>query len=162
MKLTRVCSKCNVEKELNKENFLPRYGEENKSGNAFRTDCRDCYNKLTRGNPKYLRKAMLRHARKRALDKGLEFDLKSEDLTYPDVCPVLGIKLKHGAGKGKDRDNSPSLDRVNNNIGYIPSNVIVVSVLANSIKNSATPEQILQVGNFYKKLYEEKGIKNET
>jgi len=162
MKLTKVCSKCNVEKELNKENFSPRYGRENKSGNVFRTYCRDCYNKLTRGNPKYLRKALIRHAKRRALDKGLEFDLKSEDLTYPDVCPVLGIKLKHGAGKGKDRENSPSLDRVDNNVGYIPSNVIVVSVLANSIKNSATPEQILQVGNFYKKLYKEKGIKNET
>ena len=104
---------------------------------------------------------MIRHAKKRALDKGLEFNLKSEDLTYPDVCPVLGIKLKHGAGKGKDRDNSPSLDRVDNNIGYIPSNVIVVSVLANSIKSSATPKQILKVGEFYDKLYKQRGIKNE-
>jgi len=162
MKLTKVCSKCNVEKELNKENFSPRYGRENKAGNVFRTYCRDCYNKLTRGNPKYLRKALIRHAKRRALDKGLEFDLKSEDLTYPDVCPVLGIKLKHGYGKGKDRDNSPSIDRINNSRGYIVDNVIIISVLANNIKSSATPEQIIKVGEFYKKLHKEKGITNET
>ena len=50
---------------------------------------------------------------------------------------------------------------IDNNIGYIPSNVIVVSVLANSIKSSATPEQILKVGEFYNKLYKQRGIKNE-
>lgn len=162
MKRTRVCTKCGVKKELNKKNFIPRYGKEKHVAGGFRSDCRDCYNKLTRGNPKYLRKALLRHAKKRALDKGLDFNLTLEDLTYPDVCPVLGIELKHGAGKGKDRDNSPSLDRVDNNLGYIPTNIIIVSVLANSIKSSATPEQILKVGNFYKKLYAEKGIRNET
>ena len=37
-------------------------------------------------------------------------------------------------------------------------NVIMVSHMANSIKNQATPDQILKVGNFYKKLYDEKGI----
>jgi len=31
--------------------------------------------------------------------------------------------------------------------------------MANTIKNQATPDQILAVGKFYKKLYEEKGIK---
>jgi hypothetical protein len=41
-------------------------------------------------------------------------------------------------------------------------NVIVVSALANAIKNSATPRQILQVGNFYDKLYKEKGIQHEA
>ena len=41
-------------------------------------------------------------------------------------------------------------------------NIIIVSILANSIKTSATPQQILDVGNFYKKLYKEKGIKDET
>jgi hypothetical protein len=35
----------------------------------------------------------------------------------------------------------------------------MVSHMANSIKNQATPDQILKVGNFYKKLYDEKGIK---
>jgi len=37
-------------------------------------------------------------------------------------------------------------------------NVIVVSALANTIKTSASPNQIIKVGEFYKKLYEEKNI----
>ena len=42
--------------------------------------------------------------------------------------------------------------------GYVKGNVILVSMLANCIKNQATPDQILTVGNYYKKLYQEKGI----
>jgi|TARA_A100000171_G_scaffold33006_1_gene31388 hypothetical protein len=162
VKPTRVCTKCGVKKELNKTNFIPRYGKEKHVAKGFRSDCRECYNKLTRGNPRYLRKALLRHAKKRALNKGLDFNLTLEDLTYPDVCPILGIKLKHGYGKGKDRENSPSIDRIDNTKGYTLDNVIIVSVLANSIKNSATPEQIIKVGEFYKNLHKERGVINET
>jgi len=36
----------------------------------------------------------------------------------------------------------------------------MVSHMANSIKNQATPDQILKVGKFYKNLYQEKGIVN--
>ena len=35
-------------------------------------------------------------------------------------------------------------------------------MLANTIKSNANPNQILKVGNYYKKLYKEKGIKHET
>ena len=51
---------------------------------------------------------------------------------------------------------------IDNNKGYLIDNCIVVSALTNVVKNSATPDQILKVGNFYKKLYKEKGIKDET
>ena len=43
-----------------------------------------------------------------------------------------------------------------NNKGYVKENVMVVSALANRIKNSATYQQILTVGWFYKKLYRQK------
>ena len=67
-------------------------------------------------------------------------------------------RLKHGRD---DWQNSPNIDRIDNNKGYTMDNVIVVSALANTIKTSATPDQIIKVGEFYKKLYEEKGIKSE-
>ena len=51
MKPTRVCTKCGVKKELNKTNFIPRYGKEKHVAKGFRSDCRDCYNKLTRKIP---------------------------------------------------------------------------------------------------------------
>jgi hypothetical protein len=57
--------------------------------------------------------------------------------------------------------NSPSLDRIDNTKGYEKGNVIMVSHMANSIKNQATPSQIKKVADFYMKLYAEKGIKEK-
>jgi hypothetical protein len=49
-----------------------------------------------------------------------------------------------------NRINSPSLDRINNNLGYVPGNVIVVSDRANRIKNNATIEELEKIVNYYK------------
>lgn len=78
---------------------------------------------------------------------GAEFNLIPSDIVIPEFCPVLGFKLVKG--KGYD---AVSVDRIDNNKGYVPDNIIVVSRLANMIKNCATPDQILNVGNFYKRL----------
>ena len=65
------------------------------------------------------------------------------------------MKLKIGMDNWQ---NSPSLDRIDNDKGYTKGNVIMVSHMANSIKNQATPDQIQKVATFYKKLYKERGI----
>ena len=101
---------------------------------------------------------MLIDAKRRASSKGLDFDLNKE-LHFPEVCPVLGIPIKHGSDSWF---NSPNIDRIDNSKGYTMDNVIVVSALANSIKSSATPRQIIQVGKFYDTLYKEKGIEHEA
>ena len=152
MKHTKVCTRCNVEKEINKENFPTR------KGGKFRADCRECYNAYKRNNIKYARHHMVTDARIRARKQGLEFDLIKEEINFPDVCPILNLELKHGRD---DWQNSPNIDRIDNTKGYTMDNIIVVSALANTIKTSATPDQIIKVGEFYKKLYEEKGIKSE-
>ena len=149
MKHTKVCTRCNVEKEITKENFPTR------EGGRFRADCRDCYNAFRRENHTYAKHHMIAHAKRRAKKRGLDCDLNKE-LYFPKFCPILGIELKHGTD---DWYNSPNIDRIDNNKGYLMDNVIVVSALANSIKSAATPDQILAVAKFYKKLYEEKGIK---
>ncbi len=74
---------------------------------------------------------------------------------YPDdmICPVLGIKMEVG---DKNRNvNSPSIDKIIPEKGYVPGNVIIVSMKANRIKADATPDEIIKVGKFYKKLLEE-------
>ena len=46
--------------------------------------------------------------------------------------------------------------------GYVKDNIIIVSLMANVIKNQATPKEIQKVATFYKKLYNKKGITYET
>lgn len=96
--------------------------------------------------------AMLRNAKNRAKQSGVPFSISIDDIKMRSHCPVLGIPLF--AGKGSTCPNSPTLDRVVGHLGYVPTNVIVVSHLANTIKNNADPEQIIRVGKFNKLLLE--------
>lgn len=89
-------------------------------------------------------KTLLKSARERARTEGVTFDLSLSDILIPDSCPALGTPLvkKHGKGGGAD---SPSLDRLKPELGYVPGNVAVISNRANSIKNNATSDEILKV-----------------
>jgi len=76
-------------------------------------------------------------ARYRAKDKGWDFDIKNSDVLLPKTCPVLGIKIDYQV-KGRMRDEAPSLDRIDNNKGYIKGNVCVISWRANRLKGDAS------------------------
>ena len=150
MKDIKECRLCGEVKLASKENFPIR-----SDTGKFRTECKPCYNKWRRESPNYARVSLLRQARTRAKQRGVDFNLTLEDVTIPKECPVLNIPLIHGS---KSWYNSPSIDRIDNNKYYIKGNVLIISVLANSIKNQATPDQIQKVATFYKKLYNERGI----
>lgn len=78
---------------------------------------------------------------------GLDFDLTAEDIMIPTHCPVFGIELTWEG----DRDSMPSIDRIENNRGYVKGNIIVVSFRANRIKSDATTEELLKLARFYGK-----------
>lgn len=78
----------------------------------------------------------------RAKRNNIEFSITKEDVIIPLRCPILGIPLFLGT-KG-DYKNSPSIDRVNNSKGYTKDNIRVISSLANTMKNCATEEQLLE------------------
>lgn len=96
------------------------------------------------------RKRDLVHAaRSRAKRKALAFSLSVEDIHWPDRCPALGITLDYGPkGRRGGELNSPSLDRVDPDKGYVPENVRVVSRLANTIKSSAESWAIRKVADW--------------
>ena len=81
-----------------------------------------------------------------------DLDGKYLQSIYPEdgKCPALNIEMK--AGSDSDWRLSPSVDRIDPSGGYIRGNVIWISWLANCIKTSATPKQIITVGEFYKQL----------
>jgi hypothetical protein len=74
-------------------------------------------------------------ARTRARKYGVEFSIVEEDIIIPKFCPILEIPLSKGEGY---LPNAMSLDRVDNNKGYIPGNVRVMSRKANLMKSSLT------------------------
>lgn len=75
-------------------------------------------------------------AKYRAKKKGIPFNLKKEDIYIPTHCPVLGLKLERGVGK--PQDNSPSVDRIKPELGYVVGNVCVISHRANSLKRDGS------------------------
>lgn len=84
---------------------------------------------------------------------GTEFTIIYEELVWPEYCPVLGIRLDYAKkGKRGGYSNSPSMDRVDNLKGYIPGNVMIISLRANMIKCDATPEELMKIARFYTDL----------
>jgi hypothetical protein len=83
---------------------------------------------------------MIRRAYTRAAKKGLDFSITVDDITpLPDVCPVFGIPLV--IGNGQQHPWAHSLDRIDNSLGYIKGNVVVISYKANRLKNDGTAEE---------------------
>ena len=52
----------------------------------------------------------------------------------------------------KDKQKSPSLDRIIPEKGYVKGNIIVVSLKANTMKNNATIEEIKNLYDFYNNI----------
>lgn len=94
---------------------------------------------------------MFRNARARATEQGVPFSITVEDIYVPSHCPVLGIPLfsSHTRGGGP---NSPSLDRIHPDKGYVPGNIVVVSNRVNTLKSNASLDELRDIASFYATL----------
>ena len=105
---------------------------------------------------KHPEQAMLRNmlgaAKRTTKRRNLPFNLESSDIEIPAVCPVLGIEIRKTLGVGKRTDNSPSLDRIIPERGYVKGNVIVVSWRANRLKQDASIEELRKIADFYQRI----------
>jgi hypothetical protein len=61
----------------------------------------------------------------------------------------LGIRLKCRIGKGS-AEESPSLDRLIPNLGYIKNNIMIISHRANVIKHNGTMEEHEKICQYIK------------
>lgn len=100
---------------------------------------------------------MLARARRTAKEKGLDFSLSREDLIpLPTHCPIFHLELIYPfEGDGRRVDASASVNRIDNSIGYVPGNVIIVSWRANRIKSDASTEELRALYEFYRRKEEE-------
>ena len=132
----KICKLCG----LAKEKF-----QKNRHGNPGSV-CTTCRSKQ---HSAYYRKHpviyLLNACRQRCRQQRLPYNLTKEDIIIPEYCPVLGVKLEHGTKPFCD--NSPSIDRIYPEKGYIKGNVVVISWRANRLKSDASLKELEYVVN---------------
>jgi hypothetical protein len=85
---------------------------------------------------KYINQEMFQAAKTRAKNKNIPFTITLEDVIIPESCPVFNVKLD-----SSDIQRAPTLDRINNDLGYIKGNVQVISSRANRLKNNGSIDE---------------------
>lgn len=103
---------------------------------------------------------MLRNTRFMAKRRGIPCSLHYSDFEIPKYCPILGIPLTYMSESDGNSPSHATIDRIDNSKGYEKGNVIVISRLANAMKNSANFDLILKFCDNMPKLirhYKEQG-----
>jgi hypothetical protein len=91
-------------------------------------------------------KIYYQNARSRAIRDNVPFSLTLQDLMdiATDECPIFKTPFVWGEskmGKGKTRPDTPTLDRILPELGYIKGNVAFLSYRANRIKDNGTMQE---------------------
>ena len=83
---------------------------------------------------------MVIRAKARAIEKGVPFDITVDDVEFVEICPLLNIPLNWNHGPRVK--NTPSLDRIIPEKGYVKGNIRIISNLANMMKSYASNEEL--------------------
>jgi hypothetical protein len=131
---TKFCKRCGLTKDHSEFYKAP------KGKDKLQSYCKQCKKEYGRDTGAQI----LPSIRVRAEKQGVPFALTKDNLPpIPDTCPILGIPLRRTLGFADD--NSPSLDRLIPELGYVPDNVAWISYRANRIKNDSTYEELIRV-----------------
>ena len=86
-----------------------------------------------------------------AKKRNIEFNLSVTDMyyiDYPLTCPILGIRMAFN--RVTVQDNSYSVDRIDNTIGYQLDNIQIISYRANVLKNNASAAELQMLSHHFK------------
>lgn len=133
LKRSKVCQKCIV--SARKAKLKCQREKQRVRGKEYQ---QQALIRFRRNSPS---KYMIQNARRRAKERGMACTITELDVPIPELCPVLGIPLKFGIGTGVALPNSPTIDRIDPTLPYIPGNVRVISYRANMLKNNMTYEE---------------------
>lgn len=139
-----ICKTCSQPK------LLSEYSPGSLNNNVY--ICRACRSLLSRTCYKKPAGAghlssLLRDAKKRAQEKGLPFTITKADIIIPARCPILDIPIFRNSKMGPC-DNSPSIDRIDNALGYTPGNIRIISHRANALKSNFTLDELKRLLNY--------------
>ena len=170
---TQQCSKCNETKDLTEYAVRSDSGKPKgvckacehirNSRPEFRERCRvlakqrrannkEHYQKLDRArNLRTKPSRLLSAAKLRAKNRGHDFNIDISDVIIPEFCPILGIKIQPSKDVQGTSPCSPSVDRINNDFGYVKGNVRVISYRANSLKSDGKLAEFMAIVEDLKK-----------
>jgi hypothetical protein len=154
----KICKKCKEEKDSSQFRKEPRYRD------GLTARCKSCYETKEQRKERYERNrdatlkrlkenyrlnpkiSILENAKQRAKAKGVDFAVGIEDFEIPEFCPVLGIEMK--ISDDRPSQNSPSLDRIVPELGYVKGNIQVISYKANRLKSDASLKELELFANW--------------
>lgn len=164
----KICKECKNEKNNLLKEEKRRCAVCNKIKNLYdflqtnkRNLCKECSNEKSRKrreNPairnndierqriykqENQEKILFNKAKLRASKNNIPFEITIKDIIIPKRCPVLDIELR--IAKNYMTHNSPTLDRINSNLGYVKRNVMVISWRANSLKKDGTIGELRKI-----------------
>ena len=116
------------------------------------TLCNECNSTRVKSNSPVWK--MRQRAKVRAKISGREFSLELEDITIPEICPVLGVPIECHSGSSGGRPFSPALDRIDNDKGYTKDNIQVISHRANMMKVDASPKELIAFAKWVLKTFD--------
>jgi hypothetical protein len=129
---------------------------------VYNTECEQCHVESSKARQKVRMTTepefvLYEAARARAKDCGVEFALTVAYIKsiWPvdGKCPILKVPLERRVGHNGPQRQSPSLDRIHPDKGYVPGNVAVISYKANLLKNNETdPEVFFRLGDWLKEV----------
>lgn len=105
---------------------------------------RERHRRIKKERPEY---SLFVGARSRARLNDIPFDIEESDVIIPEFCPILGIRLE--VADTKRTDNSPSLDKIDPNLGYVKGNIQVISWRANNLKRDATRDELHAFAKYF-------------
>ena len=133
----------------------------NRKAKYYATGGREKCQAYVKANPvKTITCSLLDGARRRAKDKNLPFDIDldyvrsiaGENAELASHCPVFGVPLDwsriRGDNGGRPLPNSPSIDRIDPERGYVKGNIKIISFRANQIKSDASHQELKLVAAY--------------
>lgn len=90
---------------------------------------------------------LYRVAKKRASKFNVPFSIAVEDIPVNTHCPIFGTEL---SVLTNSMNTGMSLDRIDNDKGYIPGNVAIISRKANRLKADGSVEQFEKIIQYMK------------
>lgn len=145
-KLCKLPRCCECDLVLSKSNCSLKHSK-SENRRPYSSHCKECCNKRKKkaySKGRGVAQQLLANAKMRAERYNVPFSLSLSDIKIPEFCPALGVKLEPGG----DTDNSPSLDRIVPELGYVPDNIAVISQRANRIKSDANADELRRVSDW--------------